>query len=382
MFRSAANLSTARLIPLSSRQPSPRRSLRAEARRGGITILFAVLTLFLASSLAAQQGMRSQPASCLNCQTTEAQCVSIKASNGVGGRSACAGGYTDWHTNAQCGASSAPCPGHCHVSLDTCVGCVDQFFISSICDPISTFGTGTDGYCDTDEFCVGTNCSDPLSCLCGFGDNDSDGICDTYEEWQAWTGGGGGGGGGLQAFVDPDHDPIVDPIVISIHGGYKFSGEDDQVSFDIDGDGDVDRLTWTARGSATGFLAFDRSGNGRIDNGSELFTDASDRPILGDRSKWTGFMLLGMSDSNEDDEITEADDIWTKLLLWIDANHDGESQPAELTSLAANGITALGLKPTHTGRRDPNGNLLRWKSSMRINGHAAPYYDVYLRVGD
>ena len=41
--------------------------------------------------------------------------------------------------------------------------------------------------------------------------------------------------------------------------------------FDVNADGVRDHVQWVRRGGDEGFLALDRSGNGLVDNGAELF---------------------------------------------------------------------------------------------------------------
>src|SRR5690606_41257436 len=59
-----------------------------------------------------------------------------------------------------------------------------------------------------------------------------------------------------------------DPLVINF-GGNAAELTDQKFDFDIDADGEVDRVSFV--GSASGFLALDRNSNGVIDDGTELF---------------------------------------------------------------------------------------------------------------
>jgi hypothetical protein len=70
------------------------------------------------------------------------------------------------------------------------------------------------------------------------------------------------------------------------------------------------------------------------------------------------------------------------LLVWIDANHDGISQPAELQPLDSLGIHSIDLKYTASPRVDRYGNQFRYKG--RLNPVAPDtvnrvIYDVFLQ---
>lgn len=176
---------------------------------------------------------------------------------------------------------------------------------------------------------------------------------------------------GLTGYGNP-----CSPIVINLADGpWRFSGANDAVWFDIDADGASNRITWTAGGEPLAFLAVDRNGNGTIDDGSELFGTAT-RMLSGDRAP-NGFEALRELDANGDRTIDPADSIWSALLLWTDANHDGVSQPQELTRLAQSDVTALRTVYHQTGRTDRAGNELRFMSLLERNGQHRPYYDVF-----
>lgn len=193
---------------------------------------------------------------------------------------------------------------------------------------------------------------------------------------------------------DPGHDPnnIVDnsgcpayqncnsPIIINMgNGPYQLSGSNQPVSFDIDANGTLNRISWTAAGAPMAFLALDRNSNGTIDSGAELFGNHT--PLPGGVAA-NGFDALAQYDGNADDVIDAGDPIWSSLLLWTDLNHDGISQASELALLSASAVTAIGLDYHWTGRRDQSGNSFRyesrvWIDSGRKHPTPRPVYDIY-----
>lgn len=56
--------------------------------------------------------------------------------------------------------------------------------------------------------------------------------------------------------------------------------------------------------------------------------------------------------------------MFSQLRLWIDANHDGISQPEELLQLASKSITKLGLDYKESRRKDINGNEFRYRARV------------------
>lgn len=155
------------------------------------------------------------------------------------------------------------------------------------------------------------------------------------------------------------------PIVLDLErNGFSFSGTDDMVTFDIDADGELESLTWTEPSSWDGFLVLDRDGNGTIDSGAELFGNHTVQPETDDPN---GFLALRVFDSvelggNADGWISAGDAIYDELRVWVDENHDGMSQAIELLSMESAGIGGIQLNYVRSGRRDPEGNLLRWIS--------------------
>lgn len=159
------------------------------------------------------------------------------------------------------------------------------------------------------------------------------------------------------------------PLVVKLESGpWNFSGADDPVQFDIDADGDLDSITWTAPGAEIAFLALDFNSNGAIDSGRELFGNADSE---------NGFEKLSGFDSNYDEVVDRHDAVWSHLLLWTDRNHNGESEPEEMRPLPTSGIETLDLHYKVLGRQDRNGNAFRLTSHLWRNGKKEKYYDVY-----
>jgi hypothetical protein len=64
--------------------------------------------------------------------------------------------------------------------------------------------------------------------------------------------------------------------------------------------------------------------------------------------------------------IDAKDAIYPDLLLWIDSNHDGISQPGELHLLAEMGAMRIPLKYTHKSYKDDNGNNFKFENFVGI----------------
>jgi hypothetical protein len=69
------------------------------------------------------------------------------------------------------------------------------------------------------------------------------------------------------------------PIILSLsNNDVRLTDVPDGVKFDLDADGVLDSIAWTERDAADGFLVLDRNHNGKIDDGTELFGDATPQP--------------------------------------------------------------------------------------------------------
>ncbi|HEY0158397.1 MAG TPA: hypothetical protein VGF28_14035 [Thermoanaerobaculia bacterium] len=194
-------------------------------------------------------------------------------------------------------------------------------------------------------------------------------------------GGGGGGGGNTDNQNDGGFswDGYGCPLLLNPRGGvWALTGATSAVLFDVDGDGEKERLGWPEADSGLAFLALDANANGAIDDGSELFGVGTVLPA-GIRAS-QGFEALRQHDANADGVINAADPVWPRLLLWSDANHDGTSVAAELAPLSSTRITALELSHREVGRRDEHGNMLRYQAHALLGAARQPFYDVFLRI--
>lgn len=179
------------------------------------------------------------------------------------------------------------------------------------------------------------------------------------------------------------------PLVLDVSGrGYKLTSAEEGVLFDINADGQLDAISWTDPNREVAFLVFDRNANGIIDDGEELFGNVT--PVQGNMPSGRalhGFdALASLEDplygpSRPDGRIDARDAAYQKLLLWVDRNHDGISQPEELRLASAAGLVAIETRYREDKRVDEHGNEFRlrgigwWQRGEELE--ARLFYDVY-----
>ena len=124
---------------------------------------------------------------------------------------------------------------------------------------------------------------------------------------------------------------LRDPLVINFSGASTELSEA-RFDFDLDSDGKAESIQGATGGSA--FLVLDRNGDGRINDGSELFGASS-----GD-----GFADLAALDSDGNHWIDEADTAFASLKAW---SRDAEGND-KLSTLKERGVGALYLGAIET----------------------------------
>ena len=122
----------------------------------------------------------------------------------------------------------------------------------------------------------------------------------------------------------------------------------------------------------------DKSGNGKIETGNELF---GDRTILENgKTASSGFAALAALDSNRDGVIDAKDAKFADLRIWVDKNGDGISSPDELMTLEEAGVKSLNLSYSSVNQIDENGNTIaRVGSFTRTDGTTAEMKEFFLQ---
>jgi len=124
---------------------------------------------------------------------------------------------------------------------------------------------------------------------------------------------------------------LTDPLVINFSGNAP-ELSDITFEFDLDSDGDMENISFLKPGS--GFLAFDKNGDGKVNNGRELFG-----PGTGN-----GFNELSEFDEDGNMWIDENDAIYSKLSVWS----KGQNGKDVLISLKDADVGAIYLGNTAT----------------------------------
>ena len=168
----------------------------------------------------------------------------------------------------------------------------------------------------------------------------------------------------------------VDPLILDLDGdGIETTNlVGSTTHFDLDANGFAERTGWV--NGDDGLLALDRDGNGRIDNGQELF---GDHTVLSDGTVATsGFQALAEFDENADGVIDSNDSIYSQLRVWQDANGNGIATSTELKTLAQLDIVSINLSSTVTQVSDAMNNIQRRLGSFSFANNTSGAMGEYL----
>lgn len=160
-----------------------------------------------------------------------------------------------------------------------------------------------------------------------------------------------------------------DPLVLNYAGNAAQLG-DLRFEIDLDDDGDRETARFTAPGS--GFLVFDRNGDGKINSGKEMFG-----PQSGD-----GFAELAAFDSDHNGWIDENDPIYAKLKVWT-KNADGSETLRSLKDSKVGAISLSRLATPFAIKDSANVQLGQVRSSgiyLADDGSAGTVQQVDLAV--
>lgn len=124
---------------------------------------------------------------------------------------------------------------------------------------------------------------------------------------------------------------LIDPLVINVSNDVT-EISDQTFTFDLDCDGETEEVKSLGKGS--GFLAYDKNGDGKINDGKELFGAISGN----------GFSELSEYDSDGDGWIDEDDDIFDKLKVWCRDENGNDT----LMTLKEADVGAICLKNAET----------------------------------
>ncbi|MFC0035610.1 calcium-binding protein [Cardiobacterium valvarum] len=149
----------------------------------------------------------------------------------------------------------------------------------------------------------------------------------------------------------------VDPLALDLNGNgietLAANGHDGAM-FDHERSGIRTATGWVHGND--GILVHDRNGDGKINDGSEIFGDNT--PLKSGKTAAHGFAALAELDENGDGKVDAADSAFKKLGVWRDLNHNGISEEGELFTLKDLRIKSLNLGYRQADKDLGNGNTL------------------------
>lgn len=162
---------------------------------------------------------------------------------------------------------------------------------------------------------------------------------------------------------------MCDPLVINLEGDVA-NVSDQKFFFDLDCDGQEDEISMLGDGS--GFLALDINGDGKINDGSELFGTGSGN----------GFYDLSQYDLDGNGWIDEADEVFDRLQIWV-PSEDGNGTCYKLKDKGVGAICLQNVSTDFSLRGDTqqlNGAIRRSGVFLMESGVAGAIQHVDLAM--
>ena len=149
----------------------------------------------------------------------------------------------------------------------------------------------------------------------------------------------------------------VDPLALDLNGNgietLAANGHDGAM-FDHERSGIRTATGWVHGND--GILVYDRNGDGKINDGGEIFGDNT--LLKNGKTAAHGFEAAADLDDNGDGKLDAADSAFGKLGVWRDLNHNGISEEGEIFALKDLRIKSLNLGYTQADKDLGNGNTL------------------------
>ena len=159
------------------------------------------------------------------------------------------------------------------------------------------------------------------------------------------------------------------PILVDVLGdGFRLTNAHDGILFNVL-PGKRARIAWTRPNSDDAWLILDRNGNGSVDSGEEMFGNATPQPQPPAGVGKNGFLALAVYDQaenggNGDGIVNKQDAVFSELRLWHDKNHNGISEPAELSTLTDFGLKSIDLNYKESKKTDSHGNKFIYRAKV------------------
>ncbi|QIR40677.1 hypothetical protein HCG51_30950 [Tolypothrix sp. PCC 7910] len=167
-----------------------------------------------------------------------------------------------------------------------------------------------------------------------------------------------------------DAKKTVSPLVFDLDndGIELISLQNSTTFFDLDADGFAERTGWVK--ADDGILAWDKNGDGEINDITELFGNATT----------DGFIILKQLDSNNDGIIDSKDTQFNNLRVWRDTNQDAFSDVGELRSLNDWGIKNINLNYQAVDLTNEGNRISSTSTYTLANGTTRQIVDVWFAL--